>query len=240
MKTQQYRADARKVLVLVAGNRHDERIMEIARAALRGAIAVGCYANVRFMDQIIPDPIARCRNCRHDLERVGDRRCLVHDPLDHFIHSELQSLDGLILCSRLQWHGFAAHMEAFLERTRCTPATDQGLRRALGYRRRLPIGMALLMEDQRAACLRHVESRALECAQNLGGYMTSVITANCTSGMHSVQRDYTAMRIATEHLARGLLFASPRDFSMQCVPCPPVKEEQRIAVGAWGSLPDIH
>ncbi|MCH8543757.1 MAG: NAD(P)H-dependent oxidoreductase [Alcanivorax sp.] len=240
MTTQQYRADARKILVLVSGNRHDKRIMDFARAALRGAISVGCYANVRFIDQIIPDPIARCSSCRHDLDRIGDRRCHVRDGLDHFMRGELQQADGLILCSRLHWHGFSAHMEAFLERTRCSQAPDQTLRRALGYRRRIPIGMTLLMEDQRAACLRHVESRALECAQNIGGYMTSVITANCTGGMHGVERDYSAVRMATEHLARGLLFASPRDFSMQCVPCPPVKEEQRIAVGAWGSLPDIH
>ncbi|MBZ2188511.1 hypothetical protein K8B33_05355 [Alcanivorax sp. JB21] len=239
MTTQQYRANARKILVLVSGSRHDALIMGFARAALRGAISVGCYANIRFIDQFIPDPVARCCNCRNDLERIGDRCCRVRDGLDTFMRGELQQADGLILCSRLHWHGFTAHMEAFLERTRCSLKPDQALRRALGARRNIAMGAALLMEDQRAACLRNVESRMQECAQNIGGHMTCITTGNCTGGMPGAERDYRAAHTATEHMARGLLFVSPNDFTMQCVPCTPIKEEQRITVGAWGSLPDI-
>ncbi|WP_111656031.1 flavodoxin family protein [Isoalcanivorax indicus] len=228
------RAPGRRILVLMGNDRLDDGVLQLARAALRGAIAADCYVNLRFLPEIIPDMLARCGHCD------GASPCRIRDGLYHLLGNEMMQADGIVLCSRLYWHSYSKCMEAFIERSLCykkyhhTPIL-------FGQRRGpKPMAMSLLLEHTSATCLNGIDVRMMDYARQMGGYMSKILVSNVAGSELGVEHDHRASLLAVEKMARDLLFTDPREFDMEYIDCPPKGHDSRYAFGAWGSLSSIH
>lgn len=235
MHKEPHQAPGRRILVIVGNDRNDQGVMALARAALRGAISAGCYGNVRFLPEIIPDVLTRCGSCD------GESPCRIRDGLYDFIQRNVLRADGIIFCSRLYWHGYSKCMEAFLDRSVCYHRFE-GARAGQSNRRRrrTPMAMSLLLEEASSTCLNDLDYKMMDYARNMGGVLNGITVSNASSGLPGMERDHSAALRGVEGMARELLFYDPRHFDMRCIDCPPVDTDPRHTFGAWGSLTDIH
>lgn len=227
-------ATPRRILVIMGSDRYDDNVMLMARAALRGAIAADCYANLRILPEIIPDNLVRCSQCD------GTKACRIRDGLEHFIRRDLEQADGIVLCSRVTAEGHTRDMEAFVQRSLCYREHHPSPIRFGNGHRPTPMALSLLLENTPLDSLKSIDVRMIDYARRMGGYMSKILVSQVPGSELGVERDYRASLKAVQQMSRYLLYTDPREFDMEFVNCPPKNHDHRYAFGAWGSLPDIH